>query len=245
MSTPESPGAIYGCMLDVQKRIGAIAKAQRNQHHGYSFRGIEDVLNALHGVLVESGAFTTPEVVESEVVAFEVQSRNGVKTAFRASVKMAYHFYAVDGSSVVAEAKGGSIDYDDKAEQQAQSQAYKTAMIQTFSIPTEGGDEPDARSPMSEHDARPAARQRPAVSQTQHGRQNGSQTPAQPQLSMFQQQVQDAIYALDDAGRKKLAPWWKSQRLPANERGPDCSQLTDEQANAVLAKVDEIRKVPS
>ncbi len=53
-----------------------------------------------------------------------------------------FTFYAaVDGSSVTATLRGEGIDYSDKATNKAMSQAFKYALTQVLTLPT---DEPDA-----------------------------------------------------------------------------------------------------
>lgn len=124
--------------------VGAIAKASQNSHHGYAYRGIDDVMNVLHGVLAKHGLFYTPRCVGQ--VYEEWQTSKGKRMQV-ARLDYEFVFYAGDGSSlVVGPVVGQSADTDDKAPMQALSQAAKYALLQAFCIPTEDVADGDAVS---------------------------------------------------------------------------------------------------
>lgn len=134
----ENP-TIYGLMAKILAEVESIAKSRRNEQQNYSFRGIDEVYEAIHPVFAKHGVFTIPRVLASE--SFERVTDRGTVLRF-VEMKVAYDFFAPDGSSVTAEAIGEAMDSGDKASNKAMSAAHKYALLQTFCIPT--GDTPDA-----------------------------------------------------------------------------------------------------
>ena len=133
---------IYEAMLAVMAEIDPIAKARKNEQQGFSFRSIDDVYDALHPALVQHGVICVPILTEHVVEEFKT-TRGSVMA--RALVRMAFRFYAEDGSYIQAVTAGEASDSLDKATAKAMSVAYKYALFQTFCIPT--GEDPDAESP--------------------------------------------------------------------------------------------------
>ncbi|RYY80735.1 MAG: single-stranded DNA-binding protein [Moraxellaceae bacterium] len=108
---------------------------------GYAFRGIDDVYNTLSPLLSEHGLVIIPRCVERH----ESQRQSGPKTLYFVVVKMEFDFVsAEDGSKHTACTYGEAMDSGDKATNKAMSIAYKYACFQTFAIPTEGDNDPDA-----------------------------------------------------------------------------------------------------
>lgn len=135
--------------------VGAIAKGQKNAHHGYAYRGIDDVMNALHGVLAEHALFYVPRLVREDYEEWQTSKGNRLQLA-RGSYE--FVFYAADGSDlVVGPVVGQSADTDDKAPMQALSQASKVALLQAFCVPTGDMAEGDSKSPVTADGGRSAA----------------------------------------------------------------------------------------
>lgn len=108
---------------------------------GYAFRGIDDVYNTLSPLLSEHGLVIIPRCVERH----ESQRQSGPKTLYFVVVKMEFDFISSeDGSKHTACTYGEAMDSGDKATNKAMSIAYKYACFQTFAIPTEGDNDPDA-----------------------------------------------------------------------------------------------------
>lgn len=137
-------GKIYAQIIAAMKDIEAIGKAKYNKQQGFAFRGIDDVMNALHPVLTKHDIFTVTEVLE--------QTREH-RTTERGSqlnyslLKFRTRFYTTDGSYVDAVTMGEGMDSGDKASNKAMSIAYKYALFQVFCIPTEEMKDPDAETP--------------------------------------------------------------------------------------------------
>lgn len=114
--------------------IGSIAKSKKNQQQGYSFRGIDDLMNTLHPFFAKYGVIVIPEVLES--TREERVTAKG-SALISAILKVKYHFTAIDGSEVCATVIGEGMDTADKASNKALAVAYKYACFQVFCIPTE------------------------------------------------------------------------------------------------------------
>ncbi len=142
----ESPPLVYGQMAKVVRDLSHIPK-QRSQGVSYEFRGIDSVLNALHGPFAEHGLFLAPRVLDDWRVNMipGTNNREQSQALFRVEVTV----YATDGSSVtLGPGLAQSHDYGDKAVYQAQQNAIKYLLLEAFCIPTAeqdmDGREPDA-----------------------------------------------------------------------------------------------------
>lgn len=130
----ESRGLIYEKMPLVMADLGAIGKERTNSFHKYNFRGIDDVYNACHAVLVRHGVFTIPYVVNHKVD--EYVDEKGRRT-IHVVAEIEYQFCAGDGSMVRCRVLGEGADSGDKACNKAMASAHKYALIQSLCIPTE------------------------------------------------------------------------------------------------------------
>ena len=140
---------VYGAFLKVQADLEAIGKNKRVTEGPakFNFRGVDDVMNALHAPMAEHGLICVPQVQERIPEARATRS-GGVMNVLHLRVR--FTFYAADGSSFFCETWGEGQDAGDKATGKAHSMAYKSALLQAFHIPTE--DTPDA-----DHDSTEAA----------------------------------------------------------------------------------------
>jgi len=152
----ETTDVIFAAMAAIMKDVEAVTKARRNTQQGYQFRGIDDMYNALHGILAKHGVFTVPTVLEVQRTERESKS-GGLLTTTLARVQ--YRFYADDGSFVDAVTEGEGMDSGDKSCNKALAGAHKYALVQTFAIPTESGDDSENENP--EPVAKPRAEPQP------------------------------------------------------------------------------------
>lgn len=152
---------IYKSIIDVMKKINAIGKDSYNKTQNFKYRGIDDVMNELHGALSECGVFVVPEVLEEN--RSTGKSKSGGELYYT-RLKIKFTFYAADGSYVNSVVIGEAMDSGDKASNKALSVGLKYAMLQVFCIPTEDEKDPDAQSPQpSAGSMRPApAKKQPA-----------------------------------------------------------------------------------
>lgn len=131
---------IYPALAEINKKIGALTKNRKNLQQGFMFRGIDDVMNELHGHFAEQGVLVIPEV-ESYDVLERTTTRGGAMFVVRAFMK--FHLTATDGSFVTIRNVGEAMDSGDKAMNKAMSIALKYALLQLFLIPTEEKKDPD------------------------------------------------------------------------------------------------------
>jgi hypothetical protein len=130
---------IYEALALVMADVDHVAKRERNtQGRGYNFRGIDAVVNAVGPVLRAHKVIVAPDVREyhyGEILSGKERTPMG-----HARVVVAYTFYGPEGDSLVCSAAGEAFDSGDKATAKAMSVAFRTALLQALTLPT---DEPD------------------------------------------------------------------------------------------------------
>lgn len=137
---------VYKAINAVQSELSkvGISKDKKNTQQGYSFRGIDDVFNALSPLLAKHGLCIFPRVL-----ARECEERQTAKGGIIFYVTVEAEFDLVcaeDGSKHTVKTFGEAMDSGDKATNKAMSAAYKYAAFQTFAIPTEGDNDADAHT---------------------------------------------------------------------------------------------------
>ena len=135
---------IFKSMVAIMRGIDAISKDKRNQQQGFNFRGIDDVMNELHGVMAKEGVFVLPEAAGETSIQEKTTAKGG--TLRFVVQKWRFHFVADDGSEVSGEAIGEAMDSGDKAMNKSMSIALKYVLLQTFMIPTIEDKDPDINS---------------------------------------------------------------------------------------------------
>jgi hypothetical protein len=126
-------------LIEVMKEVEAVKKTDRNQAQGFSFRGIDAVVNAVGPALRKHGVTVTPEVLDFTYSTVEV-GRNRTQMA-HVIVKVSYHFRGGQVDDVIsATVIGEAMDAGDKATPKAMSVAFRIALLQALALPT---DEPD------------------------------------------------------------------------------------------------------
>ena len=97
------------------------------------YRGIEQAMNTMVAILVRCGITVIPAYSDLQIAE---RAKDGGKFTRFCTLRGRFTFAAADGSHVVAEAYGEAMDSGDKAVTKAQSVAFRTALFQTFVIPT-------------------------------------------------------------------------------------------------------------
>jgi len=143
---------IYKKIPLIMSEIGAIGKDRKNPQQGYSFRGIDDIYNAVNAALSRHGVFCAPQV--EDMKREERASKQG-GVLFYTILTIKYTFFAADGSSVEVRTIGEAMDSGDKSANKAMSAAQKYAFLQLFCIPTE---EPKDTEEETHHVALPKAK---------------------------------------------------------------------------------------
>lgn len=144
---------VYEAICAVAAAISkdGIAKDRKNQQQGYSFRGIDDIYDAMSPLLAQHRLCIIPRVVARDVT--ERSTKNG-GALFYTTLTVEFDFVsAEDGSKHTACTVGEAMDSADKSSNKAQSAAYKYACMQVFCIPIEGVPEADNYT----HEVEPAS----------------------------------------------------------------------------------------
>ncbi len=120
----------------VMQDVRAVGKAEKHGQ-GWSFRGVDAVVNALAPACRARGLVVLPQVVSHE--ADWLPAANG-KQMRSVVVTVKYVFTGPAGDCVEVVSVGEAFDHGDKATAKAMSVAFRTALLQAFMLPT---DEPD------------------------------------------------------------------------------------------------------
>ncbi len=138
---------VYKAIAEVAAELGkqGISKDKKNVAQGFSFRGIDDIYNALNSVMSKHGLVMLPRMVDRACV--DRVTAKGT-SLFYVTVTAEFDLIAAsDGSKHTIRTYGEAMDSGDKATNKAMSAAYKYAAFQAFCIPTEANsDDADAQT---------------------------------------------------------------------------------------------------
>jgi hypothetical protein len=137
---------VYQLIAAVSAELAAVGikKNHKNQAQNFSFRGIDDVYNALAPVMARHGLVILPRVTSR--TCEERAGRNG-GSLFYTTVEVQFDFVSShDGSKHTVVTYGEAMDSGDKSTNKAMSAAYKYACFQAFCIPVEGDNDADAHT---------------------------------------------------------------------------------------------------
>ena len=145
---PAEPLNVYQLINIIQGELAreGIGKDSRNKQQGYAFRGIDQVYNALSLKLSNHGLVILPNTVERVETSYKAKSG---ANSFHVVLTLDFTFIAaaMPESTHTVRITGEGMDVGDKASNKALSAAYKYAVINSFAIPVQGQDDPDAQSP--------------------------------------------------------------------------------------------------
>lgn len=143
---PQADGnAVMWLLPKAYAKIGAVVKGHQHQQR-WSYRSVDDALNALNPILAELGLTITPKCSKHKLEVRPLEQRDGTtKLLSQATLKMKLQISAFDGSCTTVSAIGEAWDWSgDKATSKAMSQAFKYCVFLGFCIPTD----PNARQPV-------------------------------------------------------------------------------------------------
>ena len=138
---------VFASIAEVMAELSetGISKDRRNEQQKYKFRGIDDIYNALSGLLSKHKLCIIPYCQNRQSVERTTKSGN---VSFYTTVTVKYDIIsALDGSKVECCTIGEAMDTADKSTNKAMSAAYKYLCLQLFCIPTEGDNDADATTP--------------------------------------------------------------------------------------------------
>lgn len=131
---------IYKKMAAILAEIDSVSKDRKSVgSFSFAYRGIDDVMNALHQAFGKHGVFITQTVIDHKM--------DQIDKRFHHRVLVEFTFNASDGSNVKSTVWGECIENGDKGIGKCMSYALKTCLLETFLIPTEDeSKDPDSRS---------------------------------------------------------------------------------------------------
>jgi hypothetical protein len=125
----------------VMDKVSGVAKREKNAQQGFSFRGIDAVVNAIAPALREVGGVVVPTILEKTYDRGVTKSGTPTVECF---LTVAFDWYGTDGTAPIRGVVcSEAMDTSDKATAKAMSVAYRTYLLQTLMLPTDEKD-PDA-----------------------------------------------------------------------------------------------------
>ena len=145
-----SEATLFEALSAIQSELTAVGKdSTANAGGKYKYRGIDAVINALHPLLAKHGVTIAPHVVAHDLQQFTGYSKPHTNTILTVD----YHVHGPDGQQLdpPVRAIGYGIDNTDKGPGKAMSYAYKSAISQLFSLPTDDPSMDNEQTPEPEH----------------------------------------------------------------------------------------------
>jgi len=234
MSEQETTPKIFGAITAVMKSVEAVAKDRTSKGEKFSFayRGIDDVINALHEAFAAHGVFFIPKVIErthTPVIGFDGKPRG-----LHHLLCVEFTFYAGDGSSVTSTVWGECIENGDKGTGKAMSYALKTALLQIFMIPTEDDSkDPDSTNQEMFQQGRPQQQQRPQ-----------QQRPQQPQAPLPTHAPAQESTPAGESGTKLVEYRERAKRLLDSAATFDFAGKTGKSAKYWIDFAEKSQSIP-
>lgn len=209
-----------------------VSKDRRSTGSGsFKFRGIDDMYSAVAPLFSQYGLVIIPSFDGHRVEVRESKAGGALNYAF---VRGTFTLYSVaDGSSVTGHAIGEAMDSSDKATNKAMSIALKYFLMQTFTIPTDADNDPDA----TVHEPTPARPRATAPPPARTGEELEKAASAclmgmaelvpkgmgaiQEYMDRLSPEVQSHIRANHKDAMKSIANAVKQAQVPAREPGSD------------------------
>lgn len=162
---------IYSAMAKILAEVGSVSKDRKSiGKFTFAYRGIDDVMNALHEAFGNHGVFITQRVIDHNMEPIEGRGIHHTMT-------VQFSFCALDGSSVNSFVMGECIENGDKGTGKCMSYALKTCLLQTFLIPTED----ESKDPDSTN--QPITRQQQYQQGQQRQQQQAPQAPVKKNIT--------------------------------------------------------------
>lgn len=134
---------VHEAITAVMSDVGAVGKGEVNSFHKFNFRGIDTTVNALSPAMRRHGLTVRPSAILS--AQYEHFTTSGSKQSVACRITVEYTFTGPEGDELKSIVAAESADTGDKATPKAMSVAFRTALLQTFALPTQESD-PDAQS---------------------------------------------------------------------------------------------------
>ena len=133
MDTTHVPAQVpvHQAVAAIIGELGGVPKGGHNNDQNYDFRGIDDVLKALHPLLAKHGVVIAPQVTERQ---YEEHTSKSGTAGHVAHLRVEFTVYGPMGDTLRVSTWGEGLDYSDKAAQKAMTAAYKYALMQLFAV---------------------------------------------------------------------------------------------------------------
>jgi hypothetical protein len=137
IAVSENNGQIVEALVCAALDIGPVGKSGRapQQMGSYSFRSIDDVVNACSGPMARNGLIVIPAMTETKSEAWNDKWR-------KEYVRYRFRIMHVSGEWIETEIVAQALDSGDKGVGKATSYALKEMLCRMFLIPT--GDDTEA-----------------------------------------------------------------------------------------------------
>lgn len=133
---------VHEAITAVMDEVGAVGKSEQNTFHRFNFRGIDTTVNALSPALRKHGLTVRPsQILDHHYEAF---TTSGNKQSIACRLVVEFTFTGPEGDELRSVVAAEAADTGDKATPKAMSVAFRTALLQTFALPTQDTD-PDAQ----------------------------------------------------------------------------------------------------
>jgi hypothetical protein len=133
MGVPEGWPMIHTLMARILGDVGPVLKDQVNKTQNYSFRGVDQVVNAVNGAFKRHRVYVTSEVVEAK---FQDTVTTANKPTREVTGRIRFTFHAPDGTSTSSEVLTEALDQSDKGGPKAMSVALRICLLQALLLPT-------------------------------------------------------------------------------------------------------------
>lgn len=127
---------VHETVAKVMTDVRSVGKGEKHGQ-GWSFRGVDAVVNAVAPACRTHGLVVLPDVLDHRE---QMLASSGGKQMRSVTVTVAYRLIGPEGDELRVVSVGEAMDHGDKATAKAMSVAWRTALIQMFMLPT---DEPD------------------------------------------------------------------------------------------------------
>lgn len=210
----EPKKSVHEAWLAVMEDVREIRKTERNKQQGFSFRGVDTVVNAVGPKLREHGVIVIPNRIVEQLHR-DVQTKNGGRQ-HEAIVTVEWLIIGPDGSTMTGQSVGESADSSDKATTQAQSVAWRVFLLESLCVPTDDQD-PDHNTIERSGEDRANEPKPPFTDDERHGAYDQLhgmlETKGNP--SGVLDWIMDAGINRENLTREQAAEWWnRMEKLP-------------------------------
>jgi hypothetical protein len=137
---------IFEKIAQINAELPAFKNDGKNKQQGYAFISIYNMYNSLRKLMAKHGVTMYPSNILKDDLSTTVNSRGNTGYISNLLVEYTLQCGHEEGQSMTVIVPGFSIDYSDKAHNQAMTSAHKNALKQVFMI-AEG--DPDQETPDS------------------------------------------------------------------------------------------------